>query len=174
MIAFRCTDPRFPFLWEATAQPEGRWHHAGGGPVQYLADTPHGAWAEFLRHEELRSAEDLEGVERALWAVEIPEPPHHEPELNPNTLTGGRQSWPACQREAERLRTEGAQGLKAPSAALKTGGATGICVDCGPRPGPSRDGKVLVLFGLQPALIGWPVVLQGRPPAELLSRVRHF
>ncbi len=40
MIAYRHADPRFPFLWESNAQPPGRWHGIGEGPVQYLADTP--------------------------------------------------------------------------------------------------------------------------------------
>jgi hypothetical protein len=46
-MLFRHTDPRFPFLWESTDQPPARWHDRGEGPVQYLADTPDGAWAEF-------------------------------------------------------------------------------------------------------------------------------
>jgi hypothetical protein len=34
-------------------QPPMRWHGPGEGPVQYLSDTPTGAWAELLRHEEV-------------------------------------------------------------------------------------------------------------------------
>ena len=43
MILFRHADPRRPFFWESSVQPAGRWHAAGDGPVQYLADTPDGA-----------------------------------------------------------------------------------------------------------------------------------
>ena len=64
MILFRHADPRFPFLWETASQPAGRWHAPGEGPVHYLADTPDGAWAEFLRHEEIRDPEDLAGIRR--------------------------------------------------------------------------------------------------------------
>ena len=72
MILFRQCDRRFPFLWEAANQPAARWHADGEGPAQYLADTPSGAWAEFLRHEGITNEADLAGVERALWAVEVP------------------------------------------------------------------------------------------------------
>src|SRR5256884_1317297 len=52
------------FLWETGAQPPARWHGAGEGPAQYFSSTPEAAWAEFLRHEEIREAADLAGVER--------------------------------------------------------------------------------------------------------------
>ena len=51
MIVYRHADARFPFLWESADQPPARWHGSGEGPVQYFADTPDGAWAEFVRHE---------------------------------------------------------------------------------------------------------------------------
>jgi hypothetical protein len=51
MIVYRHADARFPFLWEGASQPPARWHGPGEGPVQYFADTPDGARAEFLRHE---------------------------------------------------------------------------------------------------------------------------
>ena len=53
MIVYRHTDPRFPFLWESAGQPGSRWNVAGEGPVNTFADTPEGAWAELLRHEEI-------------------------------------------------------------------------------------------------------------------------
>lgn len=174
MIVFRHVDPRFPFLWESAAQPPGRWHDEGEGPVHYFADTPHGAWAELLRHEEIRDAEDLAGIRRALWAVEIPRAPAARPRLVGEVLCGGPDSYPECWAEAARLRARGARGLRAPSAALSPGCAAGWTVKGGARPGPSRDGEVYVLFGLRPELLGWPVTLEGRPPAEVLERVRHF
>ena len=70
MIAFRHADPRFPFLWEDSSQPAGRWNMPGQ-LTHYFADTPDGAWAEFLRHEEIFDPEDLLTVRRALWAVDI-------------------------------------------------------------------------------------------------------
>ncbi len=174
MIVFRHADPRFPFLWESAAQPPGRWHGEGEGPVQYFADTPHGAWAELLRHEEIRDAEDLAGIRRALWAVEVPRLPAARPQLAPPLLRGGPDSYRECQAEAAHRRRRGARGLRAPSAALLPGGAGGWTVDGGLHPGPPRDGEVYVLFGRCSGLLGWPVTLEGRPPAEVLVRVRHF
>ena len=174
MIVFRHADPRLPFLWESADQPSARWHEAGRGPAHYLADTPDGAWAEFLRHEEITNPADLDGIRRALWAVEIPDVPSTKPKLHARTLRGGKNTYAACRREADRLRKRGATGLVALSAALAAGDARGKRVDGGVRPGPARDPRVIVLFGRRPDLVGWPVVDGGRPPAELLPRVKQF
>src|SRR5436190_1844945 len=82
MIAFRHADPRFPFLWESAAQPAARWHDDGDGPVQYFADTPNGAWADFLRHEAIVDPDDLATIQRAIWAVEIPDETSSRPRLD--------------------------------------------------------------------------------------------
>ena len=173
MIVFRHVDPAFPFLWEGQGQPAGRWNRLGQGPVHYLADTPDGAWAEFLRHEEITEPADLDGVRRAIWAIELPEAPAATPELHAKTLTGGRQTYSACQEEADRIRSEGRTGLAAPSAALQPMSAGGRRVEGGLQAGPPRDGTVIVLFGARPDLVGWLAAL-GRPSEELLTRVRHF
>ncbi len=172
MIAFRHADPRFPFLREDASQPAGRWN-AADEPTHYFCDTPDGAWAEFLRHEEIDDPRDLATVRRALWAVDIGEEPSLQADLPRETLLGGPGSWPACRRWAHEHRT-GAEGVTAPSAALLPGGARGWRVDGGPRPGPDRDGKVFALFGPRPDLIGWAATVAGRPGEELLANVRHF
>jgi hypothetical protein len=173
MIAFRQADNRFPPLWEDDAQPAARWHAADQGPVQYFADTPDGAWAEFLRHEEITDPDDLVTIERALWAMEIPETGYAEAELPRALLTGGVDSYAACREEARRLMAAGAQGIQAPSAALKSGGAAGWRVEAGLQPGPERDGWVQILFGSRPDLVGWRAAV-GRPTADLLPHVRHL
>ncbi len=173
MIVFRHADPRYPFLWEGPSQPPGRWHGPDQGPVHYFASTPDGAWAEFLRHEEITELEDLAGVERALWAVELTEVPEARPELPEVLLTGSPETYPECRAEAGRLRALGATGLRAPSAALAPGGAAGWRVDGGLRPGAPKDGEVYVLFGPRPDLVGWRAA-EGRPPREVLEKVRHF
>jgi hypothetical protein len=66
VIVYRHADTRLPFLWESSEQPAARWHGDGEGPVQYFSATPDGAWAEFLRHEEITEPSDLEGVRRAM------------------------------------------------------------------------------------------------------------
>ena len=127
MILFRHCDRRFPFLWESSAQPGARWHAEGEGPVQYFADTPSGAWAEFLRHEGVREEKELEGIRRALWAVEVPLEALdvREAKLDPTVLRGGPDAYPQCQGEARRLRNAGAQAIRAPAAALQPGAAGG-------------------------------------------------
>jgi RES domain len=174
VIVFRHTDPRFPFMWETAGQPASRWNDDGGGPVNTFADTPEGAWAELLRHEEIVEPGDVLEVRRSLWAVEIGELPTARPRLPRNAMTGGVRSYPACRREAVRLKERGVYGFVAPSAALVAGGAHGWRVAGGLRRGPERDGRVIVLLGPRPDLLGWEAVHRGRPSDLLLRRVRHF
>ncbi|HEX2222472.1 MAG TPA: RES domain-containing protein [Candidatus Limnocylindria bacterium] len=174
MICFRNADRDVPFFWESEAQPPARWHAAGDGPAHYMATTPDAAWAEFLRHAEITDPADLAGVERAMWAIEVPDDePLASPRLARTTLVGGRESYPRCQREASRLRVGGASGLRAPSAALRTG-PSGWRTQDGLRPGPLRRAETIVLFGLRPELIGWAACAVGRPRADLVGRVRHL
>lgn len=173
MMAFRHADPRLPFLWEQARQPAGRWNWRRDGPVQYLADTPDGAWAEFLRHEGITRLEELANVRRALWAVEIPEGmPLARPRLKAAALTGGLESYGRCQAEARRLKAAGSGGVAAPSAALLPGAAAGWRVRGGLRRARARSGRVLAIFGAQPGWRGWRAVAAGRPGAELLAWVR--
>ena len=174
MIVYRHTDPRFPFLWESGGQPAGRWNTEGEGPVNTFADRPEGAWAELLRHEEITDPRDVTEIRRSLWAVEVGDPPTARPRLPRATMTGGPRSYVACRREASRLRRRGERGFTAPSAALVRGGAHGWRVAGGLRPAPRRDGRVIVLLGARPDLVGWEAAYEGRPSDELLSRVRHF
>jgi len=178
VIWFRHTDPRYPFLWEGDEQPPARWHGAGEGPAHYLADTPDGAWAEFLRHEEIQSADDLAGVRRAIWAIEVDDTEIEAlPRLRPSPtrpLLGGQASYPACRALARRLRNRGHRGLRARTAALLPGGAHGWRVDAGLEAGPVRQGWTLVLFGRRPDLVGWSAAHEGRPDARVLPLVRPF
>lgn len=174
MIAFRHVDPRFPFLWEDPQQPPGRWHGAGEGPVQYFADTPDGAWAEFLRHEEIMTPEDVATIRRALWAIEVPDDPAEVPDLPIGVATGGPETYEPCRAEARRLRDRGARRLTTISAALLPGAAHGWRVDAVVQAAAPRDGRVIVLFGPCPDLVGWPATVEGRPGNDLLPRVRHY
>lgn len=103
-----------------------------------------------------------------------------EPEDVPYEATaavlGGRgtESYGSCQEEAARLRESGAAALRARSAAMHAGAATGWRVERGFQRGPYREGHVLVLFGRRPAAVGWLIVDRGRPPAEILEFVRHL
>lgn len=171
MIGYRHVDPRLPLLWEGPDQPAGRWHGDGEGPAHYLAETPDGAWAEFLRHEEIDDPQDLATIRRAIWAIEVPDDePEASPKLTRAVLTGGRDTYEHCQAKARRLRARGASRLRAPSAALRPG-SSGWRVDGGLRPGAARAESVLVLFGRRPDLVGWRCAI-GAPAADLLGRVR--
>ena len=177
MILFRHCDPRFPFLWESVDQPPARWHVEGEGPVQYLADTPDGAWAELLRHEEITNEADLLGVERDLWAIDLPPEkwPPVAPSLPSAVLQGDLDSYDDCRAEARRLRTQVGDGFITPSAALLPGAASGWRVEGGGlKPGAPRDGTVVVLFGARPDLTGWLACSRGRPHARLLLNVRYL
>lgn len=170
MILFRQTSPARPFAWEPLDQPPARWHDSGEGPVRYFATTPDGAWAEFLRHEEITDPEDLEGIRgRAVWVVERGDLDLARPDLPPATLTGGLATYPACRAEARRLRDAGASGLRTVSAALPHQGATLCRVDGG----EVRDRaatEVVVLFGPRPDLAAMLCAV-GRPDPQLLERV---
>jgi hypothetical protein len=174
MIVFRQIDARYPFLWEDATQPSGRWHAEGDGPAHYFADTPDGAWAEFLRHEEITDLADLATIRRQMWVIDIGDGAAIEVRLPEAVLTGGPDTYPACQKEARRLRTRGAQRLTAPSAALKPGAARGTVVEHGVRLAPPRDGAVVVLFGSTADLVGWTAADQARPAVDVLDRVHHF
>ncbi len=174
MIGFRHADPRYPFFWEDASQPGARWHGDGEGPVQYLSDTPDGAWAEFLRHEEIRDPEDLLTVCRSLWAVDLGSEELAAVELPLETVTGETDSYAPCREEARRLRAAGVSGLRTRAAALLPGTAGGWRVDTGLQPGAESDGGTIVLFGRRPQVTGWRAVFEGRPGETLLATVRHF
>jgi hypothetical protein len=173
-LGFRHCDHRKPFLWQSDAQPAARWHGDREGPANYFADTPMGAWAEFLRHEEITDPADLAGVRRSLWVVELPDDGYAEPKLSARAMTGGLVSYAACQNEARRLRRSGVNRIEAPAAALKPGTARGWTANPEVAPAHSpRDGRVWVLFGPCDA-VGWPAVEAGAPPAAVLPLVRYF
>ena len=174
MIVFRQTDARYPFLWEDASQPPARWHGDGEGPAQYFADTPDGAWAEFLRHEEITDPNDLLTIRRRMWAVEIGDPPADRPTLPTVVATGGMETYARCQEEARTMRLRGVRSLVAPAAALVPGGARALRVQDGFRPAEPRDGVTIVIFGALSDLRGWIAATNARPMADLLDRVRHY
>lgn len=174
MIAFRQADPRYPFLWEGPRQPAGRWHADGDGPAHYFADTPDGAWAEFLRHEEITDVDDLATIRRQMWAVDIGDAAAARMTLPAETLTGGPDTYPRCQQEARRVRNDGHARLIARSAALVPGGARGMRVSDGVHADAARDGDVIVIFGSPDSLVGWIAADAASPPADLLGRVNHY
>ncbi len=175
MIVFRQADPRYPFLWDTAAQPPARWHGPGEGPAHYFADTPAGAWAELLRHEEITDPEDAATLRRALWAVEIGDAPAEAVTLPVAVVTGGPETYARCRAWAARRRAAGVTRLLARSAALLPGGATGRHVVDGEEVHATpRNGRVIVVYGEPDALVGWQVVAAGAPPPDVLPNVRSL
>lgn len=174
MILYRQTDPNYPFLWDGAEQPAMRWHAQGDGPAHYFSTTADGAWAEFLRHEEITDRRDLDGLrERAVWIVEVDDVPRTDVDLPDSVVTGGVDTWPDCQREAARLRQErGVVTLRVPSAALRPPGARIHLVDGGAHT-ENIECDVVVMYGPQPSLRAQLAAL-GRPHPALLDRVRHL
>lgn len=113
-------------------------------------------------------------MRRAMWVVEVPDEELPAPNLPPEVLTGGANTYPACRQEAARLRARGARGIVALAAALLPGAARGWRVDGGLAPARDCDGRTIVLFGRRPDLVGWAASDEGRPRADLLRVVRHF
>src|SRR4051812_17003795 len=168
MIAFRQVDARYPFLWEDSRQPAGRWHAEGEGPAHYFADTPDGAWAEFLRHEEITDPADVATIRRQMWVVDIDDAAAERASLPERVLTGGPDSYVRCQAEARRLGGRGGRPPAPPPPALRPGPPRGFGVGGGaPRAG-ERDGMVVPLFGPAPNVVGGTAAAAGSPPVELL------
>jgi RES domain len=176
MIAFRQVDARYPFLWDDASQPAARWHAEGEGPAHYFADTPDGAWAELLRHEEIVEPADLLTIRRQMWAVEIGEAPAERVALPLGTVTGGPETYAACQDAARAARARGVHRLAVPTAALEPGGARAWRVDHGvaPVPAPARDGVTIIVYGPAVDLPGWMAAEAARPSVDLLERVHHY
>lgn len=177
MIVFKHADHRYPFLWSNKNQPEARWHKLGDGPVHYFSDTPDGAWAEFLRHEEIKDKKDLLGIKRTIWAVEIKDKKFIKPKLPKKIMTGSKKTYLQCQEEAKRLRENNAIQIIAPSAALLPNAARGWIVKNSrqqPAPLPTKKGNTIILFGKRLDIIGWVAACNGQPDPELLKSIRHF
>ena len=175
MIAYRQADPRFPFLWSSPHQPAARWHGEGEGPAHYFADTPDGAWAELLRHEEIVDPDDVLTLRRTLWAVDIDDAPARQATLPDAVMTGGPETYEPCREYAKHSRARGVRRLIAPSAALLPGGAAGRRIAEGTeQPAPPRTGHVIVSFEAADQFVAWKAVERGSPPLDLLPRVRHF
>jgi hypothetical protein len=174
-IFWRNTPPGLAFLWEQDNAMPARWHRRGEGPAQYLADTPSGAWAEFLRHEEIIDPDDVVGLSRDLWAIEVDDGVVAEAtpmEADDRVLRGGTESYANCQLLAAAARAEGATAVSAPSAALVEGEAAGWRVDQGLIRAPAANGRVVVLYGRRPDLVAHKAVAAGHPPRELVAVTR--
>lgn len=181
-LGFRVCDRRYPFLWETTGQPRGRWNRAGDQPVHYLATTPTVAWAEWIRHQDIEDPDDLAGVAAALWAVLIPaawgatDLPAVELPIE-QVLSGSHEAQDARLELVDALRRQGAQGLLAPTAALQHSDRVSPCVRVcdGVQQQDQLEvpAQVILLWCPATLLAGWCCVPEGRPGPEVLPLVRR-
>lgn len=169
LIAFRQTDYDVPF-WARNNSYPARWNHAGDPPTQYWALHPDGAWAEFVRQEELTEEHEAQQIRRGLWVCRVPrgdlldlrDPAVQEAEgVTTDDLTA--DDWGPCQALAERLRDRGCTGLLSPSAALP--GCTNLTL---------FGGRRAIAWQRRPVLrstVPSALLALGGPPAGIVGRV---
>lgn len=172
-VAFRWSDYDVP-LWARPNSRSLRWNRADQAPTQYTSMTTDGAWAELVRAEGLRTHDDLLLVSMPMWVLRISETAVADYSTFEKADVAGfppealvEEDYERCQREADRLRDLGYRGVLAPSAALPEDVNLTLF---GPRltvPWSFPDEKRLGSF------VPAKVLAVGRPPDELLSRVRH-
>lgn len=128
-LAYREVDPQWPPLYRAAgeaipSQESARWHRQGEGYAQYMSLDSTGAWAEFIRREEIRDEDRRRAAKRNLWRITVEEASIADLSsfqkladcgLDPEIAVG---PWSASQGLADLLRDSGYRGLLTPSAAL--------------------------------------------------------
>jgi hypothetical protein len=170
-VAFRYSNYDTPFWVRPNSEP-GRWHQVGDGPTQYLSTTVDGAWAELVRAEGLHSEHEIALVRMPMWVAEV----HVQRIADYGTFEKSEAGgFPAdalidddcsrCQKEGNRLRQAGFQGVLAPSAALPT---TLNLTLFGPRIASTWQVRPLLASSIPATKIA-----VGSPPEEIAERVRH-
>jgi RES domain-containing protein len=169
---YRATSYDVP-LRVAANRRSGRWNVAGEGTVQYLCLDAQGPFAEKIRHEDLRTAEEVATYRVALWELEINEgivvdystfEKAEDAGFPPEALID--DDYERCQKEAQRLIGLGARGVISPSAALP--GSVNITL---------FGQRVEVRWGAKPGLasaVPAQKLVTGHPPSALIERVRFF
>src|ERR1700691_4382982 len=104
MILYRHVAIGRPFLWESSTQHGARWHQEGERPVHYFADTPDGAWAEFLRQLDVNDIEEIQFLRRDIWAINVEVEPEDVRRIPRSTLTGDKSTYRQCQAIAKEFR----------------------------------------------------------------------
>jgi RES domain len=171
VVVYRQATYGNPLRTEPARQP-ARYHtEAETSPTQYLCLHPLGPFAELIRVNSLRLAEQIRDVRGRTWALrleqeellEITFENAHELGVNPGDLIDDDHT--GCQRLAQDLRSRGVPGIIVPSAALP---GTQNVVLFGPRVGSPYLLEPLGSVDL-PASI---TAHDGRSIVSLLDRVR--
>lgn len=169
---YRATSYDVPLRVAANGR-SGRWNIAGAGTVQYLCLDAEAPYAEKIRHEDLRTENEVGTYTVALWELEVNE----GFVVDYGTFEKAEEAgFPAealvdddherCQKEAQRLMDLGARGVLTPSAALP--GSTNLTL---------FGQRVEVRWGARPGVssaVPAQRLAVGHPPTGLLARVRFF
>lgn len=171
IVAFRWSSYDVPF-WARPNTRSGRWNRLGDEPTQYWSLSPEAAWAELIRHENLRTEDELDLVRMAFWVCRIPTmriidlrlPAEREKhDASEDSLIA--DDWTECQDLGAVLRPVYA-GVIAPCAALPS------------KPNVTLFGaRRAIAFDARPALASAVPATKaaiGRPPEGLLDQVRRL
>lgn len=132
-------------LWALPNTRAGRYNAAGTAPTQYVCLHPWAPWAEVLRWEDRRTAQEAAELAGRVWSVQVslPEPPAEitfdaaaDWGVSAEELVA--EDYRACQQLAQQAKADRHAALLVPSAAL---------------PGT----RTLVLFGPR-VLIAWQLL----------------
>lgn len=172
LVAFRWTDYDVPF-WARENSDDGRWNYGGQGSTQYWSLTPEAAWAELIRHENLKSEEDLDLVRKPFWSARIPSlglvdlrksDQRESHRITEDDLIS--DDWSACQKLAAGLRQGATRGVIVPSAALPAHANITLFGRRRAIDWTTRRALASTIPATQAAL--------GRPPEGLLPQVRYW
>jgi RES domain-containing protein len=171
-LAYRATTYDVP-LWVHPNRRDGRWNVAGVGCTQYFCLDPDAPFAEQIRHENLRTEEEVATYRVGLWQAKVDEAAIVDYSTFEKAESAGfppealvEDDHDRCQAEAEWLREQGLAGLLSPSAALP--GSLSLTL-FGPR--------VEIPFANERQLSAeMPVhrLSMASPPEGLVQRVRFF
>jgi RES domain-containing protein len=171
-VVYRATTYDVP-LWVSPNRRDGRWNLAGDGCTQYFCLDAEAPYAEMLRGEDLQTEAEAKTFRTIVWQLRVDEgaivdyttfEKAEASGFDPAALVDDDHE--RCQVEAQRLKSLGAQGVLAPSAAL---------------PGSVN----LTLFGAR-APIAWTTTVklassipvqrltEGSAPPGLVTKVRFY
>jgi RES domain-containing protein len=169
---YRATSYDVP-LRVAANRRSGRWNIAQSGTAQYLCLDAEAPFAEKIRHENLRTEEDVATYSVTLWELEVNEgvvvdygtfEKAEDAGFPPDALVDDDHE--RCQKEAQRLMSLGARGVLSPSAALPESVNLTLFGQ-----------RVEVRWGAKPGVssaIPAQRLVTGRPPPGLVDRARFF
>lgn len=170
LAVFRYSNYDTPF-WARPNTTAGRWHSANDGPTQYLSLHSDAAWADLIRRENLRRAEDVDLIRIPIWVALVSQQNIVDYSRFAEADAAGFRADALVDDDHEQCRAEGSR--------LRALGYAGVLSHSPALPGELN----LTLFGRR-ILSTWNatsrlaselpacVVAKGAPPDGVLERVR--